>query len=238
MPDSSTLGFFDRLALRFGLDDFDKRHKKAFLIIAAATILVLVFWVIQLRKNIIYPLYGGVSPKVLQEQAAARQQQSQVVSADEAALRARDTDKDALSDWDELNLYKTSPYLADSDSDSFSDKEEIESGNDPNCPKGQNCFLNSTQVGEGNEQLSSGALLEDSLSFPTTTSSPAVTGTSSPQTTELSAEEKNALRQTLGDKINDPATIRGLLAQLGMDQKTLDGLSDQQIIDTLNNLLN
>lgn len=237
MPDSPTLGFFDRMAERFGLDDFDKRHKKAFLIIAAAAILVLVFWVIQLRKNIIYPLYGGVSPKVLQEQAAARQQQSQNVSADETALRARDTDKDALSDWDELNLYKTSPYLADSDSDSFSDKEEIDSGNDPNCPKGQNCFLNSTQTGEGDEQLSSGALLEDSLSFPTDTSSPSVSGSSSPQTTELSAEEKNALRQTLGDKINDPTTIRGLLAQLGMDQKTLDGLSDQQIIETLNNLL-
>ncbi len=237
MSDNNRPGFFDRLADRFDLDDFDRRHKKAFLVIAAIAILILIFWIIQLRKNIIYPLHGGVNPKILQQLADSNLQQTQTPTGEEAELKSRDTDADGLNDWDELNLYKTSPYLADSDSDSFSDKAEIESGNDPNCPKGENCFLNSTQSGESDTELSSGSLLESSLLMPTSTATLSVTGTTSPSVSQLSAEEKNALRESLGDKINDPTAIRALLAQMGMDQNSLSALSDQVIIETLNNLL-
>lgn len=55
------------------------------------------------------------------------------------ALQTKDTDEDGLSDYDELNLYATSPYLADSDSDGINDKEEVEKGGDPNCPGTENC---------------------------------------------------------------------------------------------------
>jgi hypothetical protein len=69
----------------------------------------------------------------------------QVASAEttevtDAELKAKDTDGDGLSDYDELKVYDTSPYLKDSDSDGFDDKTEIDSGNDPTCPKGQICF--------------------------------------------------------------------------------------------------
>lgn len=50
-----------------------------------------------------------------------------------------DLDNDGISDYDELYVYKTSPYLADSDSDGFDDRTEIFSGNDPNCPEGDSC---------------------------------------------------------------------------------------------------
>lgn len=56
------------------------------------------------------------------------------------ALQSKDTDQDGLSDFDETYLYKTSPYLEDSDSDGFLDKQEIDSGNDPNCPAGKDCM--------------------------------------------------------------------------------------------------
>jgi len=55
-------------------------------------------------------------------------------------LRQKDTDQDGLSDYDELNLYKTSPYLQDSDSDGVSDQREIVMGTDPICHPNQNCF--------------------------------------------------------------------------------------------------
>ena len=50
-----------------------------------------------------------------------------------------DTDKDGLSDYDELNIYKTSPYIEDSDSDGYTDGEEVKNDKDPNCPSGQDC---------------------------------------------------------------------------------------------------
>ncbi|MEK7653052.1 MAG: thrombospondin type 3 repeat-containing protein [Patescibacteria group bacterium] len=56
------------------------------------------------------------------------------------ALKVKDTDEDGLPDYDELYTYKTSPYLADSDSDGFSDKEEVDKGFDPNCPGKESCF--------------------------------------------------------------------------------------------------
>ncbi len=51
----------------------------------------------------------------------------------------KDTDRDGIPDVQELQVYKTSPFLEDSDSDGFRDKDEIETGNDPNCPKGTDC---------------------------------------------------------------------------------------------------
>lgn len=56
-----------------------------------------------------------------------------------SALKKKDTDSDGLSDFDELYTYQTSPYLADSDSDSLADQQEVFSGTDPNCAQGTTC---------------------------------------------------------------------------------------------------
>lgn len=55
--------------------------------------------------------------------------------------KTKDTDNDGLVDYDELYVYQTSPYLTDSDSDGYSDKEEVYSGNNPNCPVGRTCGI-------------------------------------------------------------------------------------------------
>lgn len=53
-------------------------------------------------------------------------------------LAETDSDRDGLTDYEEVFVYKTSPYLEDSDSDGFKDKEEIDKGFDPNCA-GESC---------------------------------------------------------------------------------------------------
>lgn len=55
------------------------------------------------------------------------------------ASQNQDTDKDGLSDYDEVYIYNTSPFLDDSDSDGYSDYDELNSGHDPNCPVGEIC---------------------------------------------------------------------------------------------------
>ena len=59
---------------------------------------------------------------------------------DVLGLSTRDTDQDGLSDFDEINIYQTSPYLKDSDSDGVDDQREVARGSDPSCPEGQDCF--------------------------------------------------------------------------------------------------
>lgn len=65
-------------------------------------------------------------------------------------LRGKDTDKDGLSDYDELYVHRTSPYLDDSDSDGIKDGAEISGGTDANCPQGQNCFRSEPVNGNAN----------------------------------------------------------------------------------------
>lgn len=56
-----------------------------------------------------------------------------------AVNRTQDIDKDNLTDWEEINIYKTNPYNTDSDSDGVPDGLEVQKGTDPNCPEGQVC---------------------------------------------------------------------------------------------------
>ena len=58
--------------------------------------------------------------------------------------QTKDTDKDGLTDFDELYIYKSSPYLKDSDSDGDDDYKEVKAKTDPNCPKGRACEEKST----------------------------------------------------------------------------------------------
>ena len=56
-----------------------------------------------------------------------------------AGLKTKDTDGDGLSDYDEVYIYNTSPYLLDTDSDGIGDGQEVKKGTDPNCPPDQDC---------------------------------------------------------------------------------------------------
>lgn len=59
-------------------------------------------------------------------------------------LRGKDTDQDSLNDYEELYLYRTSPYLADTDGDTYSDYLEIKKGTDPLCAEGKVCGTDET----------------------------------------------------------------------------------------------
>ena len=80
------------------------------------------------------------SPFISNEQSQSTDQQLQQDSIEKLLqMQQTDTDEDGLSDYDEEYIYNTSPYLPDTDSDGYSDKQEIDSGNDPLCPSGMDC---------------------------------------------------------------------------------------------------
>lgn len=101
-----------------------------FVVIGLAT---LVLGLIQIRKNISRPFVRGAEIKF--------RTPDEIEAENEAKLKAQDTDGDSMNDYDELYVFRTSPYLEDSDSDGINDGTEIASNTDPNCPKGRECRM-------------------------------------------------------------------------------------------------
>lgn len=109
------------------MKNLPKPQKRAVLFLFFLAIIVVIFWVVQMRAHINDPFNYDSQTKT----------SSELDYAD--ALMANDIDGDGLSDYDEMYTYSTSPYLEDSDSDGLSDKQEVEQGTDPNCATGQTC---------------------------------------------------------------------------------------------------
>lgn len=97
---------------------------------------VLGFSAAYLRLRITGPFFV---PLAVVKQSTAQYDELLAQNNQDLELRKKDTDRDGLNDYSELRIYKTSPYLADSDSDGLTDALEISQGQDPNCPKGQQC---------------------------------------------------------------------------------------------------
>ncbi len=131
---------------------------------------------------------------------------SQKEDADKEAMKTRDTDGDGLVDYDELYVFKTSPYLADSDSDGFDDRTETYSGNDPNCPVGKDC-------GRGEEAASPSAAVN--ATPPTEPDAPA---------DYQSAEGYKDIFLDL-----PPEQLKAMLVQAGVPKEKLDTLTDEEL---------
>jgi hypothetical protein len=122
----------------------------------------------------------------------------------ETKQKVMDTDKDSLTDWDELHVYSTSPYLADSDSDGIDDAAEIKNGTDPNCPKGKECGSKLTIT-------------------PTATSTGSVAPVGGEQ--QSAGEPSAALPENLS-----ASEVRELLKQGGVPEEELKDASDEDLL--------
>ncbi|HNU95875.1 MAG TPA: hypothetical protein PKH95_00510 [Candidatus Magasanikbacteria bacterium] len=117
------------------------------------------------------------------------------------ALHFRDTDKDGINDFDEIYIYGTSAYLEDTDSDGISDKDEIAQGKNPLCAEGGSCE-------KQQEEIISWKGLENLI-------------------------QENVLENTLFDPqtyLKDPKELKKLLISSGVDQKLLDGITDEELV--------
>ncbi len=126
-----------------------KGQKIAVGALAIFAIFILFMWSSSLKQSISSPFtYQGEIPKESSKSATCESGDCQF----EENLKLKDTDQDGLSDWDELNVYGTSPYLEDSDSDGYTDKEEILKNQNPSCPVGRECkeFSNTESSGGTN----------------------------------------------------------------------------------------
>lgn len=116
------------------LKEFTNKPEQTQIALGVVALLALIFGFWQIKTSLSLPLDipGGNIP-------LESNKQNLDFGQDIAQLQQKDSDSDGLSDYDELYVYGTSPYLADTDSDGVDDKTEIEQGTDPNCAEGTDC---------------------------------------------------------------------------------------------------
>ena len=132
------------------------------------------------------------------------------------AQKTRDTDSDELSDYDELYVYKTSPYLEDTDSDGYDDKTEVFAGQDPNCPAGNICSGIVASEGAGDTGASADSLLEG---IPNNT----ITG----DKLDIDFSSEQDVVDFFESLTLDQ--IRSALVESGMSQEELDTVDDETL---------
>ncbi|HLD21244.1 MAG TPA: hypothetical protein VJB64_04065 [Patescibacteria group bacterium] len=173
--------------------------------------------------------FGASMMRPIQTQIAAFYTGEEFLTTDEREAReieeskTKDTDGDGLVDYDELYVYKTSPYISDSDSDGFDDKQEVYSGNNPNCPTGKDCGLTAGSAEAVAENSVADAFIEglgenDLLE-------------AGKVTFESEEDVATFFQQATMDQ------IRAALIESGMSQEELDLIDDQTLQDFFNGVL-
>jgi hypothetical protein len=157
------------------------------------------------------------------------------------ALKSKDTDGDGLSDYDEIYIYHTSPYIKDSDSDGIPDGVEVKNGTDPNCPQGQDCGtpapINAnapaSDAADTNQGSSDAATLNGLMNS-------YETGASGGTDAAVTNDNAPALAPDAGTgtiptaDVTDAAQIRALLKQQGLTDDVLNSLDDQTLVQMYN----
>ena len=153
---------------------------------------------LQLRNNLQQPFTASGRAQI--------QRNTQPQDAELLALQGKDTDKDGLTDYDELYGYNTSPYIADSDSDGQTDKQEVDSNTDPNCPASQTCgVITNTNASSSNAN----------------TNSTQVTGTSTVTAAQLrQALLASGVSQAEVDAIDDATLLSNYEAVIAAESNT------------------
>ncbi|MFH1611606.1 MAG: hypothetical protein ABIA83_03350 [Patescibacteria group bacterium] len=189
-----------RIIIRRTRPSFTKEQKVGFAVIIGVGCIALLLGGLYLVRHIASPFFieysGDMYISQAQQDALEKEQQ-----------KAKDTDGDGLTDYDELYVYGSSPYLMDTDGDGYTDPTEVANKTNPACAVGKDCS------GMDTSSLTSG-LFDDVL--PVEDSSASV---STPSLEEI----QQAIH---GLTIEE---IRSLLVEAGADEQSLAGISDEDL---------
>jgi len=183
----------DNLSPEQNIKKLSKEQKIGVVLLLFFGVLAIGLGVLQIRNTIYAPLAlsNAIPPDI-----------KDAVN-DPTVLKYRDTDGDGLSDFDELYVYSTSPYLKDSDSDGIDDKTEILQGTNPNCDEKKSACTN--------------YLVNDTA---------ADSVTSSTGSTLASGSIPDLVKD-----VQDPKKVRELILSSGaIDKKSLDQISDEVLM--------
>ena len=202
-----------------------KAHKIALWFLIIIALAIVIFWIWQIKNQLNTPFNYQPSAQEKANSLGANNEATSTAAIN--LLKETDTDGDGLSDYAELYIYHTSPYLADSDSDGISDLKEIEQGTNPNCPLGKTCN------GEGSNSNVSTSTIPSFSQAPSLTNTINNTKiTKSNSVVSTSTLNKTALQKVLSGQA-DAATLRQVLISSGVASAAqLKNISDQELLQS------
>ncbi len=201
-------------------------RKLAVLGLSVFGVFVIVMWVIGFKNTV----YGPFQYKTeIQAEQTGLCLSGNCGGNGQEELLNKDTDQDGLSDWEEFNVYDTSPYLEDSDSDGISDAEEIRRDLDPNCPQGSDCGTANALIRDVSEEETGDFLNSSDLE---TLNGLLGAQESGAGLDNVAAGQNNVgLEQALPGGANADE-LRQLLLEAGMDKAVLDQISDDVLMES------
>lgn len=196
-----------------------KEQKTGFVLLSIFAILVIGLGLIQLRNTIYNPF--ALDFDVYDEEA--------IVNDTEGRLKSIDTDHDSLMDWDELNIYGTSPYLTDTDSDGIEDGVELDRGMNPLCvEKDGNCV----EIGYVETVTSSLDLVGVSPLLDSVADTYSIG-----EDAGIFADEETG-QNSYTEALTDPESLRQLLLLTGqISEEELSKIDDETLLNLSKNLL-
>lgn len=192
----------------------EQKQQLTITLFGVVSLLIILLAFLQMRNNLYAPFSKQTPPLARGGVNAATG-----LDADALRLKSQDTDQDGLSDYEELNQYRTSAYLKDSDGDGLDDKTEVVGKTDPNCPKGRGCGISSDQQGATNNQLTPTSILPLGSGG----------GNFSPLPGRGEQEGGSPI-----DYIQQAAVIRQLLVKAGLDPNLLKKFDDKSLVELYN----
>ncbi len=207
----------------------NKHQKVSLLFLSIFSFLIIGMWTAQFNQRIKSPFERKTASK--KNIPTSDSFVSQDSDYNEALTRTKDTDGDGLSNWDELYVYKTSPYIEDSDSDGYTDGQEIQLKTDPNCPSDKDC-AGSLYVDASKQQAQFAPIV------------PQLNGINNEALQLLQQEQEQMLNIDIANINNlddaglqnilsgnsDADTLRAMLMSAGIDPNMLNQLSDDDLM--------
>lgn len=204
--------------------------------LAIFAIFVVLIWAGNLRNSIYNPRTDGLNQIGIGEDFCPLGDCPE--SGDEEFLE-KDTDGDGLTDWEEINIYHTSPYIEDSDSDGDSDYDEVKNGENPNCPKGTDCSGASALTKEEipKEKIEQDILNNiESLNNLINQAEEGDLKADLEANNQVLSEEEQKLNEVLSGK-SDAKELRELLIKSGMSEEMLSQISDDILLESYREML-
>lgn len=95
----------------------------------------------QITQDVSFDDFSATLDRRIERLTQDVERTEQIVRERDITLTRQDSDNDGISDFDEVNLYSTDPFTADSDGDGYSDGAEVVGGFDPTDPERETAIV-------------------------------------------------------------------------------------------------